>query len=438
MIRGVLGGLALWAVSATGLAQPVDVSERRWFQVTLTPPAAAESGAYVGGELILHVQFVSSDPLKRVRLDLPVIRGARSTVLVRAQTRKVQIVDDDGYSTLESQKYSHETRLALVPEQGGTLVIPPITVTGIAELADRQTVEFEETHPEQVLVVHPADPELIGGPWVVSQQATLRDSWSRDAIDIRNGDTVRRTVTLRAVGLTADDLTPFHLQARAGHRVIHTEVATRTEQTDHGFIAHLEQSWDIYFDTEDATHVDGVTFRYWNPELGRPEAATLATRRIEPLKRDAAALRDSLRADALARHQARRLGLWGLASVPAAGLTTLALLVLWRMLPTRADWRLWQASRRGSTPLDFYRAFLAWGRHTFGSGPVVGRAETATLGARAAVQVRHLHTSVFGAGGGSPPLPAIAAALILGSRWRALRRLLRALIPGAARFLFLR
>ncbi len=438
MIRGVLFGLGLIALGGTGFSQPADESDRRWFRVTLDPPTAATAGVWVGGEIVLHVQFVSADPFKRVRFRLPAIEGARSTVLAQARTRKVDIVDEDGYSTLDSQKYSHEIRISLVPERSGTLVIPPITATGIAEPVGRRSFEFEDIHPEQTLVVHPTDPEWAGDAGLVSRQVAIRDSWSRALADIRNGDTVRRTVTLRAAGLTADDLPEFHLESRTGHRVLRTEVVTETEKTERGLVAHLQQSWDIHFETEDVTHVDGVALAYWNPELGRPETAVLAATRVEPRMRDAAALRDRLRAQAHAGHQARRLGLWGLVSVPMAILAAGILLTLRHALPTGADRRLWRASRQCTDPLDFYRAFLVWGRATFGPRPVTGRAEVSELGTRATEQIDRLHASVFGAGGGRPRLRTLAGVLILSSRRRALRRFLQTLIPGTARFLFLR
>ena len=90
MIRILLGCLCLCVSAVTAFAQQTDEADRRWFTVTLDPPWAAAEGMYVGGEMILHVQFISSDPFKRVRLDLPAIDGARTTVLTRARTRQVR------------------------------------------------------------------------------------------------------------------------------------------------------------------------------------------------------------------------------------------------------------------------------------------------------------------------------------------------------------
>lgn len=438
MIRVLLACLVLCVTGAAALAQQAGEAERRWFEVTLEPSFVATQGAYIGGEIVLHIQFISSDPFKRVRLDLPAIEGVRSAVLARPQTRQVEVLNPDGYSTLGSSKYSHETRLAIVPERSGTIVIPPITVTGISEPADRQSFEFTEIRPEQVIVVHPANPEFSGASWIVSRDATMGEAWSHAISEIRNGDTVRRTVTLSVAGVTGDDLPELVLDPDDGHRVLSTEVSTRTEKTDLGFIAHLEQSWDIYIETEDVTHISGIQFPYWDPELGQPADVAVPPQRIEPLKRDAMALRQALREEALAGHRANRLGLIGLLSVPMAALTLAIGLLLWRALPSRADLRFWRASRREADPLEFYGAFLAWGRNTFGPHTTMGREEALLLGARATDQVGRLHRSIFGPAGGSVQPSRLAATLILASRRLVMRRFLSALLPGMARFLFLR
>ena len=438
MIRVLLGCLGLCAVGTAAFAQQAGEAERRWFEVTLEPAFVAAQGTYVGGEIVLHVQFISSDPFKRVRLALPAIEGVRSTVLARPHTRQVEVLDAEGYSTLGSRKYSHETRLAIVPERSGTIVIPPITVTGISEPADRRGFEFTAIHPERVIIVHPESPDFAGAAWIVSHRATMEDSWSHAISDIRNGDTVRRTVALSVAGMAGDDLPELVLDPDDGHRVLSTEVSARTETTDHGLIAHLEQSWDIYIETEDVTHISGIRFPYWNPELGRTADVTVPPQRVEPLKRDAVALRQALREEAFAGHQVSRLGLMGLLAAPMAALTLAVALLLWRALPTTTDVRFWRASRQDPDPLEFYGAFLTWGRDTFGARTPMGRAEARLLGSRASDQVERLHRAIFGPSGGSAQPGRIARTLILGSRRRVMQQFLSAIPPAIAGFLFLR
>lgn len=441
MIRVLLSCLCLCAFGTGTFAQQpgqANQLDRLSFSVTLEPKFVTTQGAYIGGEIVMHVQFISSDPFKRIRLDLPVIDGVRSDVLARAHTRQIELVGDEGYSILGGKGYSHETRLAIVPMQSGTLVIPPITITGISEPGNVPNFEFEKIYPEQTITVHPNSPDFGGDAWIVSRDVTIEDTWSHDVSEIQNGDTVRRTVTLTVAGLTADDLPELVLDSSDGHRVLHTEVSTETEKTDTGFIAHLEQSWDIYVETEDVTYINGVQLPYWNPMLETTEVVSVSRQRVEPLKRDALALRQTLRDEALAEHQAQRLGLLVLVSLPAAALIAFLTLVIWRALPTRADLRFWHASKQSDAPLEFYGSFLSWGRRTFGSHTVVGREQVLALGARAAGHVERLQRAIFGPRGGDFESRRTAATLIWGARRTSLAQFFAAIVPGLSRFLFLR
>lgn len=443
MIRALVSWLCFWVLATSAQAQRPDdpgrlgSGERLSFAATLTPDFVTADGAYVGGEIVMHVQFISSDPLKRVRLELPVIEGVRAEVLARPHTRQVEIKGDEGYSILGTRGYSHDARLAIVPVESGTVVIPPITITGISERDDGRSFEFNETIPEQKITVHPKDPEFDGDTWIVSRDVSISEAWSHEISEIQNGDTVRRAVTLTVAGVTADDLPELVLAPNDGYRVLTTEVSTSTEQTDTGFIAHMTQVWDIYVETEDVTYVDEIRFSYWNPALRETRVATVPRQRVEPLKRDALVLRDRLRAEALAEHRAERLGLTVLAWLPAAGLMVVFALVAWRAAPTRADLRFWRAARLAA-PLDFYRAYLIWGRQAFGKPAGLDASQTKWLGARAADRVAHLNGVLFGAQGGGVDAERTATTLIFGARRQAVADLFSAISSGLARFLFLR
>lgn len=429
MIRLLLCSLCLWVWSAVASAQRLDDVDRMWFAVTMEPATVVTEGAYIGGEIVMNVSFLSSDPFKRLRLDMPDIEGVRTTTLVRPYTRQINVMGGKGYS--------HEMRLAIVPTRSGTIVIPPIEVTGISEPAHGDNFVFKETYPEHAITVLPESSDYGDDLWIVSREARMEDSWSPEIASIQNGDTVRRHVALSVVGVTAETLPELILRSNDGYRVLSTKVSTTTEKTDAGFIAHLEQSWEIYVETDDVTYVDAIRFPYWNPALAKKEMVGAPRQRIEPLPRDALELRDHLRAQVLADHRAKRLGLDILLWVPAAILFAFLGLALWRALPTGADLRFWRASRQASAPLDFYGSFLSWRTQVFGTR-TAGETHVSALGARARDHVEGLNRSIFGPRGGPLEARRVATVLIWASRRRALTRFLSAIIPGLSRFLYLR
>lgn len=441
MIRALL--YCLWsfalanAAANTAMAQRLNDADRLWFAVTIEPDYVLTQGTYVGGEMVMHIRLMSLDSFQRLRLDLPDIEGARTETLVRPHIRQLSSLGAMGYS--DSAGYSYEARLAIKPEQSGRILIPPVKVTGISQAGEGQAFEFRKTFPERAITVHPPSAEFDGDHWMVSRKATMEESWSPEVTSIRNGDTVHRRVILSVAGVSADDLPELTLKSNDGYRVLSTGVSATTEKTNDGFIAHLEQSWDIYVETEDVIHIDGFRTPYWNPELARTEVASLPHQRVEPLPKDALALREQLREEVLAEHRAKALGLVFLLSLPAAALITILAFAVWRVLPTRADVNLWRAARQApDAPLKFYPSFLSWSRQTLETRTIVSQNQIVPLGARATDSIDDLHQSIFGSHGGHVETKQVAATLVWASRRMIMKRLVSGMTSNLSRFLFLR
>jgi hypothetical protein len=430
MIRALLCCLALCAWALPAAAQQTDEADRMWFSVTVEPAYVPVQGAYVGGEIVMDVQFVSNDPFKRLRLEMPEIDGVIIKTLKRPHTSQVNVMGGKGYS--------HATKIVIIPKRAGPMVFPPIKVTGISEPRDGQNFQFRDSYPEQIITVHPADQAFPGDIWVVSRDVTIEDSWTPDLAAIHNGDTVQRRVAMTVVGVAADDLPDLTLTSNDGYRVLSTEVTRTTEKTDTGFVAHVEQTWDIYVETEEVTYIDAVAFPYWNPELAKTEVASAARQRIEPLPRDAMELREHVRAGVLAELQAKRMGLVGLIALPLAALLAFLAFALWRALPTGADLRFWRASKQPREALDFYGSYLVWGRQTFGPRSAVSREDISPLGPRATDQVTDLQRAIFGRDSDSIEPKRVAGTLIRASRRTTMRRFFAAIMPSLSRFLYLR
>ncbi|MGI9492279.1 MAG: hypothetical protein ACR2QF_07780 [Geminicoccaceae bacterium] len=434
MIRLLLIGLCSLVLAEAAHAQRLNDTDRLWLSVTIEPDFVLNQGTYIGGEVVMQIRLMSPDTFQRLRLDMPEIDGARTEMLVRPHMRQLSSLGAMGYS--DAAGYSYEARLAVVPERSGSIIIPPISVTGVSQPPDGQALEFRRTFPERAITVHPVSPDFDGDHWIVSRDVKIEETWSPEIALIRNGDTVQRRVMLSVAGVTADDLPEFFLNANDGYRVLSTGASIETERTDEGFIAHLEQSWDIYVETEDVIHVDGFRLPYWNPETARTEIASLPRQRVEPLPKDASAIREQLREEALAEHRAKSLGLFFLLSLPVAALLVFLALIFWRALPSRADLKLWFASRNAETPRMFYGSFLSWGRQTFDTPTIVARQQISPLGAQAMNEVDRLHQTVFGRRDKAHQPTRTALALIWASRRMIITRLVSSITSKLSRFLF--
>lgn len=428
--------IVLWSGAAT--AQRSDENDRMWFRVSVEPEFVLTKGAHVGGQIVMDVRFVSLDPVKRLRLEMPQIEGAQTETLIRPATRQVTIDVDDGYSILSEEGYSHGTRIAIMPRQAGTLVIPPIRVTGISAPQGALSFPFEEIFPQRLITVHAPSAQFDDGVWLVSRAVTIEEFWTPAITEIRAGDTVRRRVTVSVDGVEAGDLPDLTLASSDGYRVLSTELSRETEKTETGFVAHVDQTWDIYVETEQVIHVEPIRLAYWNPETAKSEIAGVPRQRVEPLPRDAVELRDQVRAQVLAEHRAKQLGLTVLLWLPLAAVGVVFALILWRLLPSRADVNFWNATRQTVSPVELYGLFLTWKRQSFGQ-PATGTDDpVSALEPQAVDQVGRLNRSIFSRQGGAVDTARAAGILIWASRWAAVKRFAASLAPGVARFLFLR
>ena len=423
-------GLGAQAQQTLGRGEAPSGANRLWFTVSTSPESVHTQGAYVGGQMVMDIRFESYDPFTRLRLALPQIEGARTETLVRPHTLQINMFGGKGYS--------HAARLAIIAQRPGVLVIPPIAVSGISQSRSGQSFEFNETHPQQLITVHPPSAEFSGDTWVVSHEVAMEEHWSPGIDEIRVGETVRRRVVLSVAGVTAEDLPELTLNSNTGYRVLNSEVSAETQMTENGFVAHLEQTWNIYIETTDVIDVDAVQFPYWNPLRATTEVVSAPRQRVEPLLRDAALQREQLRDGALAGHRAKRWGLFALLSLPLVIIAVLVALVIYRALPSKADLTLWRASTRASTRLDFYTAFLAWGRETVGAKTPIDHEQVRALGMPAERQVLHMERALFAKRGDDFDPRRIALRLIWAARRMNVKALFREIAPFVSRLLFLR
>lgn len=407
MLAGAHGALGQGTGQGAGRG-PADAN-RLWYEVTFSPKTTQSKGAYVGGQIVIDVKLVSSDPFKRLQLKMPKIEGARIETLVRAHTLQINVFGGRGYS--------HQARYAIFPQIAGTMVIPPITVSGITQERTGRAPEFKRAYPEQRITVHPPAPSFPAGAWVVSDKVRLTERWSKDVTLIQAGDTVRRTIILTVAGARADDLPPLSLSANTGYRVLHTEAATETKKTRNGYVARVEQSWDIFVESADVFYIDPVKFLYWDPVRADGMVISAKARRVEPVRRDAVALRDRLRRDVYEDLFVKKIGVLALLAVPILIVLIVAILAASSALPSRADIRLWRAARRTDSPLGFYDDFQAWARRTLVDRAIVGESQIARLGGSAHSEVRRMHRGLF-ATDGAQVAPRVMTRRLIGASIR--------------------
>ena len=373
--------------------------------VTIEPPTVFTGGAYVQGEIVLTVRITSLHPFEALNVEMPKIDGVRIDTLLKPRMRRVKAYTGTGYVL--------EQAIAIYPQSSGRLVIPPVRATGIVEPEKDKPLNFTDASPELVLDIEGISPRFKGDWWLVSRSVTLTEAWSKPPEELREGDVVRRTMTLIARGVPHTRMKmPEHGRTR-GIEFADAGGSGSTQRTGDGVIGTLVHSWDLKIGVGATLYIAPMGVHYWDPTDGASKKASVRGYRIEPLPADEQAIAETLLAEASRAHSgARQLAILSGALILAPfGLTLL--LSLWAIVPTKAD-RTLRRTLGQSLPDDaVYRAVADWARDS-----EVSDSDLAMLSDRYA----NLQARLFGRNKDEPGPSAIAADLLAAGRDRRLRR----------------
>ncbi|MEX2518968.1 MAG: hypothetical protein WD969_06515 [Paracoccaceae bacterium] len=417
-MRRLLIALALMIAPAAGAQQATQhMPETPELYIVLTPDSAPDRGLFLQQQLVMTVRLVSRYRFESLDLTLPnEIPGADVIRLFRPRTIEVKSYASDGFV--------FEAGFAIFPTRSGVLIVPPVRAVGMAKSADGEEIRFDHSGPALRIDVGGVPAAYQAEWWMVSDQVNISESWSAPPAEARQGDVLRREVTVTARGVPADRMAPpVHAAARG---VEITEISSSIEQQvgPEGVIGVATGAWDILVPEAPVANIAPVRVEFWDLASGAPARKAARALRIEPLSADREAKAAALLLAAEAAHKgARRLALilGGLVCAPLAALCVAA---FWRMAPTGADRRLASVCEVAQEPLMILRAVEDWARKT-GIDPRAGAP---------ARMMAALDAAVFGRGL-APDGAALARALRAEAR-RARLAGLRAALAGAARRVF--
>lgn len=139
-----------------------------------------------------------------------------------------------------------ERDIAIFPQQAGRLIIDPfVRHVTIATSDNRRVVADFASKPIFVDVQNHAGIGAADAWWLPAKSLSLIDNWSVEPDEIKPGTLSRRTVTVQAVGLTADRLPPEPKMLAPGTIVFKGPAKRETIITENGPIARATYAFDI-------------------------------------------------------------------------------------------------------------------------------------------------------------------------------------------------
>src|SRR5690606_31639455 len=103
-----------------------------------------------------------------------------------------------------------ERRYLIIPQKSGSLEIEPQVFTGTFYDGRTRNRQHRQARSEAITInVMPPQAETGNKPWLPAMSLILNEQWSRTPDELEVGDSVTRTLTIKALGLEGSQLPPL-------------------------------------------------------------------------------------------------------------------------------------------------------------------------------------------------------------------------------------
>jgi len=187
-----------------------------------------------------------------------------------------------------------ERRYALFPQASGELVISPVEFegevvdagqagTGLSRLFARGKRLGLRTEVVRA-TARPPPADFPGQTWLPAKSLQINEEWSTDPETLRAGEPVTRTLSLRAVGLSAEQLPEIAVTISDGVKEYADQPVTRTT-TDTDWVHGVREQRIALVPGSDGTYaLPAIRIDWWDTERDALRQATLPARtlRVNP------------------------------------------------------------------------------------------------------------------------------------------------------------
>ena len=177
-----------------------------------------------------------------------------------------------------------ETRYALFPQQSGELLIPTVLYqvsldSGQRDLWDRfygnsQSNLLRLRTEEQRLTINPA-PATSNQNWLPANKVDLIEHWSASIDSLKVGEPITRTITIKADGLTAGQISPLQLPTVDGLTFYSDQAQTDDQKTTQGIIGSRIETIAIVPTKAGRFTLPETTVSWWDTNKKTLQTATL-------------------------------------------------------------------------------------------------------------------------------------------------------------------
>jgi hypothetical protein len=240
------------------------------------------------------------------------VRNSFTIQMGRAQST-YEFINNTRYTTLNFT-------FLVFPAQIGEVRIPSVKVAfETPKEGDYKGVPVELQTRDKTVRVQPPPEGIAFENWLVADNVTISETWNRPLKDLKIGDVVERTITIRANGTIAALIPPVGEGEIPWGSVYPKSPRLNNEQTDTGINGTRVETITYLAEKEGNYILPDIRIRWWQPRQKGMQEKRLPARAIVIAENpDLAVLRtlqDSLNAAAgetSAEAEAKPLRLWGM------------------------------------------------------------------------------------------------------------------------------
>jgi hypothetical protein len=185
-----------------------------------------------------------------------------------------------------------EIRYAIFPQHSGVLDIPELTFSAtLADTASTQDSAPQGLKPGKLMHVSSAQMPLTvkakpaeypaDAPWLPARSLSLGESWNPEPDHSQVGDSLTRSLTVKAEGLSSSQLPPLPVTEANGLRSYPDQPQLSNQVSDRGLIGSREDSQALVPNRSGSIDLPALEVVWWNTHEDHLERSSLPARTLQ-------------------------------------------------------------------------------------------------------------------------------------------------------------
>nr|WP_026145650.1 BatD family protein [Pseudomonas fuscovaginae] len=257
-----------------------------------------------------------------------------------------------------------ELRYAIYPQHSGPLTIPALVFSAtLAETGQSQGQAPAGPKPGKLIHVSSAEMTLdvkpqpatwpADAPWLPARSLSLSESWSPEPDHSQVGDSLTRSLTIKAEGLSSAQLPPLPATSLNGLRRYPDQPQLSNQNSERGLIGSREEREALVPTHSGTFELPAVTVVWWNTHEEHIERSTLPARSLQVTNNPSLAVDTPVNSvPANIATDAASLWIWKLSTLLLTCTTLLGFGLWWRARSQPAVHRATQTGPSPRTLLD--------------------------------------------------------------------------------------